>query len=198
LELLAIVKAFEEWRAWLMGTVNPVKVFSDHSNLFYFKTAKYLSPKQAQWDSFLDNFNMQIHHIPGKRNTADGPSRREDFAAGDQQLSSSHTISDKMVTNNAISLNIHDLQFQRPNQVLLNQFWTCYSAADCVVKGIVKDGNLLWHRDQIFIPTALRTKLLRIYHDSPAVGHPGIARTLSTLLRTFSWPQVKESVIKYV
>jgi hypothetical protein len=33
LELLAIVEAFKEWRAWLMGTEVPVKAFSDHSNL---------------------------------------------------------------------------------------------------------------------------------------------------------------------
>ena len=74
LELLAIVKAFEEWRAWLMETSNPIKVFSDHSNLLYFKFAKYLSPKQARWASFLDIFHMNIYHIAGKKNPADGPS----------------------------------------------------------------------------------------------------------------------------
>ena len=50
----------------------------------------------------------------------------------------------------------------------------------------------------MFVPTSLRAKLLKIYHDSPTVGHPGIARTLSTLLQSFSWPQVKVAVIKYV
>jgi hypothetical protein len=79
LELLAIVAAFEEWCAWLMGTINPVSVYSDHSNLLYFKTAKHLSPKQAQWANYLDNFNMLIYHIAGQNNPADAPSRREDF-----------------------------------------------------------------------------------------------------------------------
>jgi hypothetical protein len=50
----------------------------------------------------------------------------------------------------------------------------------------------------VFVPTVLETKLLNIYHDSPAVGHPGVARTLSTLLQTFSWPQVNNLVIIYV
>ena len=39
---------------------------------------------------------------------------------------------------------------------------------------------------------------MNIYHDSPAVGHPGVSRTLSTLLGTFSWPQGKNLVINYV
>jgi hypothetical protein len=81
LELLAIVEAFEEWRAWLMGTETPVKVYSDHSNFLYFKTAKCLSPKQARWALLLDNFNILIYHIAGSKNLADAPSRREDFVA---------------------------------------------------------------------------------------------------------------------
>jgi hypothetical protein len=66
LKLLVIVEAFKEWRAWLMGTEVPVKFYSDHSNLWYFKTEKYLSPKQARWALFLDNFNVLIYHIAGK------------------------------------------------------------------------------------------------------------------------------------
>ena len=204
LELLAIIKAFDEWREWLMGTVNPVKVFSDHSNLLYFKTAKYLSPKQARWASFLDDFNMKIYHILGKNNPADGPSQHKDFAVGDKSFSSACTICDKLTTNNnlcindAMSLTSHDLHFQRPSQALLSYFWTRYLEEDRSVKGILNNGNVLWHRDRVFVSTSLRTKLLKIYHDSPTVGHPGIARTLSTLLRSFSWPQVKDAVIKYV
>jgi hypothetical protein len=95
LELLAIVLAFEEWRAWLMGTKNPVQVYSDHSNLLYFKTAKYLSPKQARWAAFLDMFNMLIYHISGVKNPADAPSRREDFSRGDMSKKNSFSFTAK-------------------------------------------------------------------------------------------------------
>jgi hypothetical protein len=91
LDLLDIVLAFEEWRAWLMGTSSPVKVYSDHSNFLYFKTAKYLSPKQARWAPFLDMFNMLIFHIAGARNPADAPSRHEDYR-GDMKLRSETSI----------------------------------------------------------------------------------------------------------
>ena len=46
-ELLAIVCAFEEWRAELEGSPEPVKVISDHKNLEYFMSSKCLSHRQA-------------------------------------------------------------------------------------------------------------------------------------------------------
>ena len=46
-ELLAIVCAFEEWRAELEESPEPVKVISDHKNLEYFMSSKCLSHRQA-------------------------------------------------------------------------------------------------------------------------------------------------------
>jgi len=48
-ELLAIIKAFEEWRAYLEGLQrqDPFLVYSDHQALEYFMTTKKLSAKQA-------------------------------------------------------------------------------------------------------------------------------------------------------
>ena len=44
-ELLAIVRAFEEWRPKLAGTdpKQPVKVLSDYKNLKYFMSTKQLN-----------------------------------------------------------------------------------------------------------------------------------------------------------
>ena len=42
-ELLAIVRAFEEWRPELAGTDQKVKVLSDHRSLEYFITTKLLN-----------------------------------------------------------------------------------------------------------------------------------------------------------
>ena len=46
-ELLAVVKAFEEWRAELQSVTNPVKVLTDHKNLEYFTTTKLLNQRQT-------------------------------------------------------------------------------------------------------------------------------------------------------
>ena len=39
-ELLAIVRAFEEWRPHLQGSSHPIQVLSDHKNLEYFMSTK--------------------------------------------------------------------------------------------------------------------------------------------------------------
>lgn len=68
-ELLAIVKAFEEWRPELAGTDpdKPVNVYSDHRALEYFMTTKALNRRQARWSEFLSEFQFKIHYRPGKQ-----------------------------------------------------------------------------------------------------------------------------------
>ena len=65
-ELMAIVRAFKEWRPELEGSLTPVKVITDHKNLEYFMSTKQLSRCQAQWSEFLSHFNYHITYCPGK------------------------------------------------------------------------------------------------------------------------------------
>ncbi len=66
-ELLAIVKAFEEWRPELQGTEDPVEVITDHKNLQHFTTTKLLNQRQVRWSEFLSDFRFQITYRPGKK-----------------------------------------------------------------------------------------------------------------------------------
>ena len=59
-ELLAVVRAFEEWRAELQSVINPVQVLTNHKNLEYFTTTKLLNCRQTTWSQFLFQFNFQI------------------------------------------------------------------------------------------------------------------------------------------
>ena len=70
-ELMAIVRAFEEWHSELSGTPaeDPIQVLSDHKNLQYFMTSKQLNPRQARWAEFLADFNFRIAYRPGKQGT---------------------------------------------------------------------------------------------------------------------------------
>ena len=65
-ELMAIVQAFEHWRAKLQSVENPIKILSDHwhKNLEYFMTSKYLNRHQARWAEFLLRFNFKITYWP--------------------------------------------------------------------------------------------------------------------------------------
>ena len=65
-ELLAIIKAFEEWRPMLERAGLPIKILTDHRNLQYFMTTKQLSRRQARWSEYLSRFNFVIQFYPGK------------------------------------------------------------------------------------------------------------------------------------
>jgi len=63
-EFMAVVRTFEEWRAYLVG--QPVTVQPDHQNLRYFTTKRLLNQRQAGWSEFLSQFNYTIEFVPGK------------------------------------------------------------------------------------------------------------------------------------
>jgi hypothetical protein len=77
-ELLAIIKAFDEYKAELMPcTDEPIIVVTDHKNLEYFMTTKMLNERQARWGEKLSPFNLRITYRPGRLNVrADALTRR--------------------------------------------------------------------------------------------------------------------------
>ena len=46
-EMLAIIRALEEWRHFLEGATHLVEIWTDHKNLEYFMMAKKLNRRQA-------------------------------------------------------------------------------------------------------------------------------------------------------
>lgn len=68
-ELLAIVKAFEEWRPELQGLENAVEVLTDHKSLEHFTTTKLLNQRQVRWSESLSDFRYQITYRAGKHAT---------------------------------------------------------------------------------------------------------------------------------
>jgi hypothetical protein len=61
-EMLAIIRAMEEWRHFLEGAEHKFEVWTDHKNLQYFMTAKKLNRRQARWSLFLARFDFVLHH----------------------------------------------------------------------------------------------------------------------------------------
>ena len=95
-ELLAIVRAFEEWTPEVAGANEPVSVYTDHQSLQYFMTTKQLNRRQARWSEFLSEFKFIIHPVAGKKNTkADALTRRsQDLPADaeDERLRHQHQV----------------------------------------------------------------------------------------------------------
>ena len=65
-ELLAVMRALDAWRHYLLGSPTTVQVFTDHKNLTYFCQPHNLNHQQARWLLNLSEFNLTFEHIPGK------------------------------------------------------------------------------------------------------------------------------------
>jgi hypothetical protein len=79
-ELLAIIRALEEWRHYIQGSPHPTIVLSDHKNLTYYREARKLNRRQARWSLYLSEFDIKLVHTPGhKMILSDALSRRPDF-----------------------------------------------------------------------------------------------------------------------
>src|SRR4030081_2749236 len=67
-ELLAVIKALEEWRPELEGSSQRFDIITDYKNLQTFATTKQLSPHHMRWSEFLSHFNFRIVYCPGSAN----------------------------------------------------------------------------------------------------------------------------------
>ena len=93
-EMLAIIRALEEWRAELEGLqADPFMIYSDHRALEYFMTTKKLSARQARWAEFLSRYHFTLMYRAGKSNErADALSRRiEEVKSQDQVMAEYRT-----------------------------------------------------------------------------------------------------------
>ena len=66
-ELLAIIRALEEWRHYIQGSTHTTIILSDHKNLTYYQEAKKFTRQQARWSLYLSEFDVKLVHTPGNK-----------------------------------------------------------------------------------------------------------------------------------
>jgi len=64
-ELLAIVKALEDWRRYVSNTEHRITILTDHQNLVQFMTTKRLVGRQIRWMEILSQYSIMIEYRPG-------------------------------------------------------------------------------------------------------------------------------------
>jgi hypothetical protein len=68
-ELLAIIYAIKAFIYLLSNARQTFLIRTDHKNLLYFKSPQTITSRQFRWHQFLQRFDFEITHFPGKSNT---------------------------------------------------------------------------------------------------------------------------------
>jgi hypothetical protein len=172
------------------------KVVTDHASLKWLMTMKEPRNRLARWSIKLQGFNFKIEHRKGSENVVpDALSRTfssEEIAELD--LSGLHLdLTDPAFSSDEYRqlLKVHEENPHPDIQIVDKLVYkrVNFASGDPVQEA---DSYRLW------LPTALRNKIIKNFHDSPAAGHGGIAKTLHRIRCLFYWPKMVENVKTYV
>jgi hypothetical protein len=206
-ELLAIVSAFQVWRAYLEGAKHTVTVRTDHHNLTFFTTTKKLTRRQARWAEILAQYDFKIVHCKGTENSvADALSRRADYEIGTKEAEPAILRTDdqgNIVYNQQILAATSEIEDNEWLQQLKEA-----TAQDEGLQRILGDtqrnestqldnGLLLIH-GLIYIPRTLQKEVIRRHHDMPTHGHMGIEKTMEHISRNYYMQNLHRKVRNYI
>jgi hypothetical protein len=173
-ELIALVHALLKWKHLLLGA--KFTVHTDQQALKYLLTAPVRTSRQERWLTEIMRFMPDIKYVKGTDNVvADALSRRVDLAV-------------MHVSSVSVSSILQEIAL------------LCIS--DPTVSKLVDEGVLVLRDSvpysvqsgKVYVPEALREKVLRECHATPFSGHLGINKMYELVCREFWWPRLSSSV----
>jgi len=194
-EMLAIIRALQEWWHFVEGAEHQCEIWTDHKNLEYFMTAKQLNRRQARWSLYLSRFDFALHHKPGKSmGKPDALSCRSDHGTGADDNSDVVLLTPKLFAVCALE----GLQFTKPEQDILRDIrqGTKQPKEEPVARAMQElrkssthslrsaewseHNGLLYYRGSIYVPDTsdLRCRIVSLCDDTKVAGHPGRFKTL--------------------
>jgi len=215
-EMLAIIRALEEWRHFLEGATHPVEIWTDHKNLEYFMTAKKLNCRQARWSLHLARFDFLLHHRPGRTmGKLDVLSRRADHGNGASDNENVVLLRLEFLAVRALE----GVELTGVEQKILSDICRGNQNGDqeepiakaarelrCSANGTVHSSewsnidSLLRFRGKIYVPQSpdLHRQIVALCHDTYIAGHPGCWKTLELVSWNYWWPQMSRYIGQYV
>jgi hypothetical protein len=213
-ELMAIIKALEEWRPECEGAEHTLQLITDHKNLEYFMSKRLLNRRQARWAQFLSRFDYEISYRPGKSNgKADALTRRPGDLpeGGDERLKTMEQVvlkPENLPEQLRILANdlkeIRPIQEQLGNAVREDDFVQRVLAAvrkgtsmkEITVAECLEQDGRLFYRGKQYVPevSELQLRLIKEHHDTPLAGHPGRSKTFDLLSRRYYWRTMRKQV----
>ena len=200
-ELLAIIRALEEWHHYIQGSPHMTTVLSDHKNLTFYREARKLNRRQARWSLYLSKFDVKLIHTPGHiMILSDALSRWPDFTPEEDVDNDNITM---LPDNLFIDLIDFDLQNWIANCNALDKDATdaltlLLDQKPTTVKGQLDDWTverfddktILFYKGKNYIPVdeTLRRDIAQMFHDHETAGHPGEIETFNSINQHYWWP----------
>jgi len=215
-EMLAIIRALEEWRHFLKEATHLVEIWTDHKNLEYFMTAKKLNCRQAHWSLHLARFDFLLHHHLGRTmGKPDALSRRVDHRNGASDNENIVLLRPEFLAvcalegveltdvEQKILSNIHKRNKNGDQEELIAKVaQELRSSANEAVHSSEWSNvdGLLQFREKIYMlrSSDLRRQIVALCHDTQIAGHPGCWKTLELVSRNYWWPQMSRYIGQYV
>ena len=186
-EMLAIIRALEDWRHFLEGLPKPFDIASDHQNLQYWWTAQDLSRRQACWSLYLSRFDFRLIHKPGVTNTqANSLSRIPSHLVTDANDNHAQTVlrlqhfstlaTASFERSNTLEHDIKQAHDLDPKVIHALQLLK-RRAPSQLTTGLHdwdQHDGLIFYKGRIYIPKVpnLRKRILHLCHDSQSTEHP--------------------------
>lgn len=187
-ELLSMVYAIEKFRPYVDGV--HFTVLTDHSALQWLHKMKDPHGRLARWAMKLQQFSYDIVHRPGKTHTVpDALSRGID--------------DDTTIEINTIDiLEKHKDKWYRSKvrNVLKQKEPSEWRVSNNLLykRIILSQFPNATHDWKLYVPEALRPKVLKECHDDNTAGHLGIRKTYFKVKQRYFWPNLLQEVKHHV
>ena len=221
-ELLAVIRALEEWRPLIAGSKHELKVLSDHANLQHFRTKRNLNSRQMRWALWMEEHYpvLSILHRPGRQSSVpDALSRRSDH--GDSQTREERRLVQLLPDHYFKDQPPVDPTPPEPQQInsvepepsvpdIRRQFYNEQARDPWILKlNMTVEGqslpahweriNDLWcHWGKIYVPPPLRPIIFHQLHSDPTAGHPGRDATLFSIRKDYYWPNLRTDIEEWI
>jgi hypothetical protein len=199
-EMLAIVQTLKKYRHMLQGTKFPVIVKSDHKNLRTFMTTKELNGRQARWAEELSDYDFRIEHIKGKENkVADALSRRADYRENKEEKEKMPMLIEE---NGSLKINkqvkMKMMHMENEDEKLLKEIKKSTKQDKERAELPIEEDGLKRFKGMIFVPKENEKAVMERFHDGILEGHPGIARTMEKIQRSYYFAGMYRKLKRYI